>query len=119
MKLFTDTQLKQLLTNGAQANLERIGEAESDLTRMPVVKLFTPWGSATWLISEIDPEEPDWAFGLCDLGVGFPELGTVSVQELRGVRMGPWRIERDLHWTPTKSLVDYVEEARLSNAICA
>jgi hypothetical protein len=38
-------------------------------------------------------------FGLCDLG--FPELGYVSLNEMRGVRgalgLG---IERDLHWRP-------------------
>ena len=40
-----------------------------------VVKLFTPDGSATWFISEMDPDDPDHLFGLCDLGLGSPELG--------------------------------------------
>ncbi len=31
----------------------------------PVVKLFTPDANATWLLSEIDPDCPDIAFGLC------------------------------------------------------
>lgn len=44
MKLFTKAQMNLLLKNGAQANLERRGEAEADLARKPIVKLFTPWG---------------------------------------------------------------------------
>ncbi len=28
------------------------------------VKLFCSWGRATWLLIELDPEDPDIAFGL-------------------------------------------------------
>ena len=34
--------------------------------------MFTPEAGATWLLNEIDPEDPDIAFSLCDLGVGAP-----------------------------------------------
>lgn len=65
------------------------------------VKLFTPGSSWTWYLTEYDPEE-ERAFGWC---VGpFPELGYVSLQELREVRYGPGgalRVERDLSFTPT------------------
>ena len=120
MKLFTKVQFAALLKNGAIANQERNGEVETDLTRKPVVKLFTPWGSATWLLSEIDPEDQDIAFGLCDLGMGFPELGCVSIAELAVVR-GPFGlgVERDLHWTASKSLLAYADEARMHNTIRA
>ncbi|WP_409017724.1 DUF2958 domain-containing protein [Dyadobacter sp. CY323] len=37
----------------------------------PAVKLFI--ANATWLLSEINPLYDDIAFGLCDLGVGYPE----------------------------------------------
>ena len=37
----------------------------------PVVKLCTPDGGATWLLTEIDPDDHDHAFGLCDLGLGI------------------------------------------------
>ena len=131
MQLFTKPQMEQLLQNGAQAALERNGEAEADLSRMPVVKLFAPVGSATWLISEIDPEYPDIGFGpshtckhvlpgnVCDLGMGFPELGSVSISQLEAACIAGLGVERDRHWTPTKSLIDYADEARLANAICA
>ena len=58
---------------------ERI-EAEIDFR--PVVKLFTPDGAATWLLTEIDPAYQDIVFGLCDLGMGCPELGSVSLAVL-------------------------------------
>ncbi|MBL4749668.1 MAG: DUF2958 domain-containing protein [Amylibacter sp.] len=118
MKLFTKSQMEELLKNGAIANRERLGEIEEEMTRKPVVKLFTPWGSATWLISEIDPDDQDIAFGLCDLGMGCPELGSVSIAELLSVS-GPMglRVERDLHWSAEKPLVAYADDARLHNAI--
>ncbi|MCF0075481.1 DUF2958 domain-containing protein [Dyadobacter sp. CY261] len=53
----------------------------------PVVKLFL--GNATWLLSEIDPFYEDIAFGLCDLGMGEPELGNVSRLELKGLKSTP------------------------------
>src|SRR5207302_11076963 len=78
----------------------------------PVVKLFTPDGACTWLLSEIDPENPDLAFGLCDLGMGCPELGSVSLSELAAVRGGlGLPIERDLHFRAYKTLTAYADEA--------
>lgn len=86
----------------------------------PVVKLFTPWGNATWPLTEIDPEEPDLAFGLCDLGMGFPELGSVSITKLTSVAV-PFglKIERDLHFAPKKTLSAYASEASTLSRINA
>lgn len=80
--------------------------------RVPVVKLFTPDANATWLISECDPDDPDRLFGLCDLGLGFPELGWVDLNELRTVRgkLG-LSIERDVSFTGVKPLSTYADEA--------
>jgi len=36
-------------------------------------------GAATWLLTELDSEDPDIAFGLCDLGMQCPELGSVRI----------------------------------------
>jgi hypothetical protein len=38
------------------------------------------------LLTELDPYDPDLAFGLCDFGVGHPDLGTVSLTEIAGLR---------------------------------
>lgn len=86
----------------------------------PIVKLFTPDGAATWLISETDPDDADMLYGLCDLGQGFPELGWVSLAELSSVRgrLG-LPVERDLHFVADKPLSVYAEEARKQGRIVA
>lgn len=86
----------------------------------PVVKLFTPDASATWLLSECDPDEPDRLFGLCDLGLGYPELGFVSLSEILEVRgrLG-LPVERDMHFVANKPLSVYAEEARIRGRIVA
>ena len=80
----------------------------------PVVKLLiTVGGNATWLLTEID--EQGIAFGLCDLGQGFPELGYVDLQSL-SKDFGD-RLERDLHFRSTEKLSAYVNYARQKRMI--
>jgi hypothetical protein len=111
-KLITDEQRAQLLANGRQS-LE-----QENFDPAPVVKLFTPDAGATWLLTEIDPDDHDHAFGLCDLGLGYPELGWVSLAEIATVRgrLG-LPIERDLHFAVQKRLSAYAREARLVGRI--
>jgi hypothetical protein len=52
---------------------------------LPAVYVFTPDANATWVLWEYNAEE-GLAFGLCDLGLGFAEMGEVSVQELEALR---------------------------------
>jgi hypothetical protein len=119
MKLLTDEQRSRMLANG-KANEERSRRDQDTEDFQPVVKLFCPWGGATWLLTELDPEAPDIAFGLCDLGMGFPELGRVSLSEIASVSgPGGLRIERDLHFTPDKTLQAYADEARRAQRILA
>ena len=107
MKLLTDAQRCELTANGERS------AADEEIDPRPVVKLFTPDGAATWLLTERDPSDPDRAFGLCDLGLGFPELGYVSLAELAAVR-GRFGlpIERDLHFAADQSLSAYADAAR-------
>jgi hypothetical protein len=117
MTLITDQQRARLLCNG-MFNTARRARGEDELDFMPVVKLFAPWSGATWLLSELDPEDTDIAFGLCDLGVGFPELGNASLSEIESVTgPGGLRIERDLGFKARKTLSAYAEEARLHQRI--
>jgi hypothetical protein len=76
------------------------------------VKLFTPDAACTWLLTEIDPEDADIVFGLCDLGMGCPELGSVRISELAAVRgrLG-LPVERDRYFTAKKTLSEYADEA--------
>lgn len=119
MKLLTTAQKRRLRENGA-VNAERSRRGKKPNDFMPVVKLFCPWGGATWLLTELDPENPDIAFGLCDLGMGFPELGNVSLSEIAAVTgPGGLRIERDFHFKATKTLRAYAEEASRAQRIVA
>lgn len=84
----------------------------------PVIKLFTPDAGATWLLTELDPDDEDRAFGLCDLGLGMPELGYVRLSELEELR-GPFglAVERDEHFHAVRPLSAYAEQARLSGRV--
>ena len=114
MELFTRAQFALLLLNGEAFN------ADPDFNPKPIVKLFNPVGAATWLIASVDPNDPDITFGLCDLGMGCPELGSVSIEELSNVK-GPLNlgIERDIHWQADKTLGEYADEARQHRRIVA
>ena len=84
----------------------------------PVVKLFTPDANATWLLIELDPGNPDRAFGLCDLGLGSPELGYVLVSELETLR-GPLglSVERDRYFVADGPISAYARDAQAAGAI--
>lgn len=111
MKLIT----KEIRTK-MEANARKT-EIEGEDDHRPVVKLFNPAGAATWLLTEI---EGDIAFGLCDLGMGSPELGSVSITELEAVQ-GPLGIgiERDQYFTADKTISQYAEAARSAGCIAA
>lgn len=113
MQLLTQCQTYDLLRNGRSNP-----NGEQDLT--PVVKLFTPWANATWLLTELKPDDQDIAFGLCDIGLGSPELGYVSLSELRSLR-GPagLTVERDLSFKAGKTLQAYADEAHAAGYIKA
>ena len=111
MPLITSAQYQKLLENG-RAQRDAIDRQDQVLDFEPVVKIFTADGNATWLLTELNPDI-DLAFGLCDLGLGEPELGYVSLQELEFAR-GPLGLplECDLHFAPTKTIAAYAELAR-------
>jgi hypothetical protein len=114
MKLFTKKIGDKLIENH-KATMESDGE---DLHHVPVVKLFDAFGSATWLLTEYDPEREE-GFGLCDLGMGSPELGYVSLAEIRSLSFcGVPRVERDMHWSPdNNSLTKFADRARQEQRI--
>ena len=112
--LITKEQKIQMLKNGLQTKKDHIGN------HWPVVKLFTPDAGCTWLLSELAPDDHDIAFGLCDLGIGFPELGYVRLSEIARIRGGlGLPVERDSHFKATKSLLEYAEEAHEAGRIIA
>ena len=113
MTLITKAQREQLLANGQASKA-----TEGGIDHPPVVKLFTPWAGATWLLSECYPDDPDIAFGLCDLGLGFPELGDVRLSEIESLRgPGGIRVERDRHFQSDRPLSEHAKSARCAGRI--
>lgn len=106
-----------ILTKAIRKALEA-NYAAGDVDVFPPLKLFTPWGAATWLIQDIDSDNV--MYGLCDLGFGTPELGSVSLDELMALR-GPWglKLERDRHFKANKNLSEYATDARAAGNITA
>ncbi|WP_456684412.1 DUF2958 domain-containing protein [Bradyrhizobium sp. P5_C11_2] len=98
---------KLLLANGR--------EPERD--HHPVLKLFNPVGPATWLICAMEADG-DTLFGLCDLGFGEPELGYVSLEELKEVSAGlAIGLERDRSFRGTHPISVYTRVARAAGRI--
>jgi hypothetical protein len=108
MELLPDMLRLRLMLNHQLRNADHV----------PVVKFFTPWANATWLIVDMDPDDKDLMFGLCDLGLGEPELGYVLLSDLDELRgPGGLKVERDLHFLPTKPLSAYNDAARAAQRI--
>ena len=112
MQLLLDCHCARLIANGKLTKAGAAGDYH------PVVKLFTPDGRACWLLTELDPDNPDLAFGLCDLGIGFPELGHIRVSEIATVRghIG-LPVERDQHFRAYGPISAYATAARRARRI--
>ncbi len=107
MSLIPDHLLATLVANGSTPEQDHV----------PVVKLFYPLSPATWLLSEVNPYDKDTLFGLCDMGVGCPELGSVSLDELESVKSLDTAILRDADFVGRYPLSVYAEAARQRGAI--
>src|SRR6478752_2295369 len=107
LPLIDEATRELLLANGR--------EPERD--HHPVLKLFNPMGPATWLICAVEPDG-DTLYGLCDLGFGEPELGYVSLEELKEVSAGlVIGLERDLSFRGTHPISTYARAARAAGRI--
>ena len=112
MMLLTKAHREKLLANH-HSQREMLAATGGDCEDLkPVVKLFDAYGSAFWLLTELDDD--GIAYGLCDLGMGFPEVGSVSLAELEALEFVPGlkRFERDRHFVADKTLWEYAEAAR-------
>lgn len=96
---FTGDERLRLLAAGRSA--------QEDEDIVPLVRLFQPDGPGVWLLAELDPANPDLAYGLADIGVGMPEAGTFSLSEIASLRgalnLG---VERDAAYVPRASLAE-------------
>ncbi len=112
LSLISEVEHELLLANG------RARAAGQAIDPLPVVRLFTPDAHATWLLVELDPSDEDTAYGLCDLGIGMPALGTVKLSELASI-VGPLGrpVMRDLYFRATRTLSEYTRLARINGSI--
>lgn len=111
----------QLMTKEIKTKLLRNGDVTNrGNDHKPVVKFFGG-GACTWLITEMDSADDDLLFGLCDLGMGYPELGYVSLSELQSLKFPPFGlgVERDLHFKADKPLSHYTKLATQNQRIVA
>ncbi|WP_066095152.1 DUF2958 domain-containing protein [Xanthomonas massiliensis] len=110
--LITDEERARLLANG---QARAAGQA---IDPLPVVRLFTPDAHVTWLLSELDPIDGDTSFGLIDLGIGGPALGTAKLSDLAGI-VGPNKqpVMRDRYFQATRPLSEYVRLAQENGSI--
>ena len=125
MELLTDKIELALRENGAINLAHRLKDGNTKDFK-PVMKLFHPMSAATWLISEISQEGEDMdgnhdliMFGLCDLGFGSPEMGDVSLNELKSVTVLGLGVERDRFFEADKTLTEYATMARKAGRIVA
>jgi hypothetical protein len=104
----------KLITADIQKKLEKNYQRtiETGESNDVVLKLFGG-SNCTWLITEIEPDN-DIMWGLCDIGMGTCEYGTVSLSELKSVRFPPFglSVERDRHFQggSVESFRKYYEE---------
>lgn len=112
----TDTQFELLLANG---RLSREHQRRDQLfDPQPVLKLFVAGSPAVWLLTEVDPDATSIAFGLADLGMGFPELGYIDLVEIQEACGVPWlSIAQDTRFQATRSLSGYAHDARRAGHI--
>ncbi len=99
---------QQVLTKNQWSQLVKNGK-NRDQDHSPVARFFATCSPATWILNEAELIYDDdgnlvdvSCFGLCDLGMGHPELGYVSLTELieTSRKRFPLQIERDLHFNP-------------------
>ena len=112
LPLVTADERARLLAHGAAL------AAGQHLDPLPVVRMFTPDAHVTWLLVSLDPADDDTAYGLIDLGIGMPSLGTVKLSDLAGI-VGPRKlpVRRDRYFQALRPLSEYVRLAQENGAI--
>ena len=112
-RFLTGPKYRQLVNNHEEnAAIQRRGSANT-VDHKPVVKFFDMAGAATWLVSEYNPSD-GMAYGVADLGVGQPELGSFHLGSWKEALKTNWgsRFDQDRGWKAKKTASEYATEAR-------
>ena len=92
MKLFTKADNAKLFANYSKGS--------NMANQNVVVKIFNPYNKGTWFIMNSDPNDPDYLWGIVDLGYGA-EVGSISRSDLENYRNRfGWGFERDMSFSP-------------------
>ena len=92
MKLFTKADNAKLFANYSKGS--------NMANQNVVVKIFNPYNKGTWFIMNSDPNDPDYLWGIADLGYGA-EVGSISRSDLENYRNRfGWGFERDMSFRP-------------------
>ena len=72
----------------------------------------------TWLLVSLDPADGDTAYGLIDLGISMPELGTVKLSDLASI-VGPRQqpVMRDRYFRAVRPLSEYLRLAQENGSV--
>jgi len=99
MGLFTQADIAAMKDNGVRSM------AGDTIDPVPPAMLWMPDGRQRWLLTEIYPYDDDMAYGLCDLGIGCPELGEVRLSELETMTgVARMKVERKPNYAPSPDL---------------
>ena len=111
-RLITEDERERLLAHG------RARAAGEPIDPLPVVRLFTPDAHATWLLAALEPADSDTAWGVVDLGISMPELGTVKLSDLASI-VGPNKqpVMRDRYFQAVRPLSEYLRLAQENGSI--
>jgi len=110
--LITEDERERLLAHG---QARAAGRA---IDPLPVVRLFTPDSHATWLLAALDPVDGDTGWGVVDLGISMPELGTVKLSDLASI-VGPNKqpVMRDRYFQAVRPISEYLRLAQENGSI--
>jgi hypothetical protein len=108
MQLFTEQQIEQLHRNDLPENQTRDHE--------PVAKIVIPDMGIAYLFTRLD--DTGTAYGLCDVGLGAPELGYIDLHKLQAITdRYSLSVEQDRHFRPKYPLSVYARAAMKAGAI--
>ena len=111
-RLISEDERERLLAHG---QARAAGRA---IDPVPVVRLFTPDAHAIWLLAALDPEDGDTAWGVVDLGISMPELGSVKLSDLASI-VGPRKqpVMRDRYFQAVRPLSEYLRLAQENGSV--
>ncbi len=105
MKLFTQTELDQLLENGKPENHGK--------DHLPVACIFLNGTGGTLVITELRTTKPFYAYGLCDLSADCCKLMHFDLDKLIVMATeNGYEAKRDPNFTPTHPVSVFAKSAK-------